>query len=108
MVDLILVFKKMVATINLCLIIFGTIGNLLTATICLRKRLRKINTFKFFAFNAILDAVGLYEWNLRQLVLYFFNKDWSLQSLIYCKWNSYIQYVSLEASAWILVILFKC
>jgi len=85
------------------LIIFGTIGNILTAVICFRRRLRKINTFKFFAFNALLDTVGLYEWNLRQFVLYLFNQDWSFTSLIYCNLSSFFQYVSFEASAWFLV-----
>lgn len=103
MVDLVLVFKKIIAIINVCLIVFGTLGNILTAGICLRKRLRKINTFKFFAFNAILDTIGLYGWNFRQFVLYIFNLDWSFTSLIYCDMSSFFQYVAFEASAWFLV-----
>ena len=97
------IFKQIIAVYNMVLIIFGTIGNILTAAICFRRRLRKINTFKFFAFNALLDTVCLYEWNLRQFVLYLFNQDCSFTSLIYCNLSSFFQYVSFEASAWFLV-----
>jgi hypothetical protein len=106
MADLIATFKKIIAAYNMILIVFGTIGNILTITICLRKRLRKINTFKLFAFNALLDTIGLYEWNLRQFVLYYFNIDLSFTYLWYCNLSSFLQYVSFETSAWFLVIIY--
>lgn len=97
--------KQGICIYTFSLIILGTVGNLITITICLRKRLRQINTFKFFAFNAFLDTIGLYGWNVRQFVYYLFYVDLSLQSLVYCDLSSFFQYVSFEASAWFLVIL---
>ena len=104
MTDAILVLKKVIAAYNMFLIILGTFGNILTCIICLRKRLRQINTFKFFSFIAVIDMIGLYEWNLRQFVLYFMNVDLSFEFLLYCDISSFFQYVAFETSAWFLVI----
>ena len=101
--EVVTVLKQAICVYTFSLIILGTVGNFLAVAICLRKRLRQINTFKFFAFNAFLDTVGLYEWNVRQFVIYLFNVDLSLQSLYYCTISNFFQFVSLEASAWFLV-----
>lgn len=101
--DVVTLIKQGICIYTFSLIILGTVGNIITITICLRKRLRQINTFKFFAFNAFLDTIGLYGWNVRQFVYYLFYEDLSLKSLVYCDLSSFFQYVSFEASAWFLV-----
>jgi hypothetical protein len=100
---LIKIFKKIIAFYNIILIIFGTLGNILTCIICLRRRLKKVNTFKLFALNAIMATISLYEWNLRQIILYLFEIDLIYQSLLYCQLTAFLQYVSFESSAWFLV-----
>lgn len=104
----VVILEGIIAVYNFLIIILGTFGNIITVVICLRKRLRKINTFIFYAFAAIYDTIGLYEWNLRQFVTFFFKVDWDLFSLFYCRIDTLLQYVCFEASAWILVFfLFK-
>ena len=102
------IIEGIIAVYNFLMVILGTFGNIITVVICLRKRLRKTNTFIFFAFAAICDTIGLYEWNLRQFITYFFKVDWDLISLFYCRIDTLLQNVCFEASAWILVFfLFK-
>ncbi len=97
--------KKIVSSYNIFLIIIGTIGNILTAIICLQKDMRKISTFKLYAFNTISDTICLYPWNIRQFVLYFFDTDLETTYLWWCIGASYVQFSTFELSAWILVIL---
>ena len=96
-IELISILKKVIGTYNFLLMIFGTIGNSLTAFICLRRRR--------FSTVAILDIIGLYEWNLRQFVYFFFGIDLVFISLVFCDLSSLIQHVCFESSAWILVSL---
>ena len=95
-------FHKIFGIFNLLLIIFGTFGNFLACFICLRKRLRKITTFKLLAFNTISDTIGLYEWNLQVIFVAYF-EDYELISLWYCKMNDFLQNIAFEISAWLLV-----
>ena len=105
MSELVNILKKVIGTYNFLLMLFGTIGNSLTALICSRRRLRKVNTFKLFSIIAVLDIIGLYEWNLRQFVYFFFGIDLVFTSLVFCDLSTLIQHVCFESSAWILVNL---
>ena len=101
--SVILALKKIVSLYNFFLIIIGTITNLLTVITCLQKDMRKISTFKLYAFNAISDTVALYPWNMRQLILYIFGRDLETTFIWWCIGASYIQFSAFELSAWFLV-----
>ena len=106
MSDLILFFKKFFSIYCLIITILGTIGNTFSCFVCLRKRLRKTTLFKLFAFINISDALGLYEWNLQNFFVNFAT-DYDFVYLWYCKSENYLQNVTSELSAWLLVKLYK-
>ena len=99
----VLLAKQIVCYYMITITLLGTVGNFISCFICLRPRLRKINTFKIFASIAVVDSFGLYEWNIRQIVLYLYGIDLNNVSVWGCKLLSYFQYVTFEASAWLLV-----
>lgn len=99
------VFNKILGIYALILTVFGTLANGLLLYICSRKKLRSVNTFKFFAIMSISDTICLYEWNLNHFVTIFYNFDLFFYSLFWCRFSTFMQQISLEYSAWILVIL---
>ena len=100
------VIKKLLGAYALLLTIVGTIGNVLIFSICIKKEMRKINTFKFFAFISISDCLALYEWNLKHFIAAYFGIDFNFMSLAWCRLSLYLQYVTLQFSAWILVYIY--
>ena len=73
--------------------------------VCLRKRLRKLPTFIYLFTISVSDATSLSIWNLNHFLFIYFNLQPEFKSLIYCKIGVFLQYVSLEYSAWLLVML---
>jgi hypothetical protein len=100
------IIKKILGTYALLLTIIGTIGNALIFLICIKKEMRRINTFKFLAFISISDLIALYEWNLKHFIAAFFGIDFNFMSLAWCRLSLYLQYVTLQFSAWILVNIY--
>ena len=100
--EVITVLKKIFSLYCLLLAIYGTIGNIISILICMRKRLRNITPFKLFAFIAASDAVGLYQWNLHQFFVNY-AQDFDFVYLWYCRYNNYMQNIICEFSAWLLV-----
>lgn len=98
---------KVLGIYSIILTILGTLLNGFIFLVCLRKNLRKINAFKFFAIISISDTISLYEWNLEHFINVFFNVNFSYTNLVWCRLGTYLQYVSLEYSAWLLVSKFK-
>jgi hypothetical protein len=93
----------MLATYSIQTAFFGSIGNILTFSICMRKNLRKTPTFIFIAFMALIDILSLSFWNLNPLLLVLFGKimgDFNEES---CKILSFLQLFSLQTSAFLLV-----
>ena len=105
MIDVLQVF----GVYSLLVILVGTLGNMLIFMTCMR--LKKNTTFIFLRFLSISDTVALYFWNLNHFLVAFFNIDLETLHFMSCKLVMYLQFVSLQISAWILVIffnLFKC
>ena len=99
--------NKVLGIYALVLVVLGTLLNVIICVVCLRKKLRDVNTFKFFAIISISDTIALYEWNLKHFMITFYNVDFNYTSLAWCRVNIFLQYLSLQFSAWILVrILF--
>ena len=98
---------KILGSYALVLTVLGTILNIILFIICLQKKQRKVNTFKFFAFISIVDTFALYEWNLKHFIKSFFGINPEFTNLIWCRLSAFIQYTGLQFSAWLLVMNFK-
>ena len=94
---------KVLGVFALIITIVGTLLNGLIFYVCLRKKLRKVNAFKFFAMISITDIIALYEFNLKHFIVPFYGIDYNYISLTWCRISIFIQYVSLQYSAWLLV-----
>jgi hypothetical protein len=98
--------RQCFAVLALIFIIFGTLTNILTCGICLRKNLRCTPTFIFMAFMVIADTLALYGLNLDW---YFYNAFFpeyiSDKYWFYCKIHYFIHLFPLKISAWLLVSL---
>ncbi|CAF1334467.1 unnamed protein product [Adineta steineri] len=89
----------------LILIIVGTVGNLLTIIVLLRRNLRRLVTIRYLIVVSICDTISLYGWNLNSF--YKFNISSTNQnledvSLIHCRVISFMTFVSLQLSSWCL------
>ena len=99
------IFNRVIGAYALFILIFGTIGNIITSLICFRKRLRKTTFFCFMSIISILDIFSLYTWNLSSFLIPYFNIMHDFSSVPWCKISSFMQFFSLQSSAWLLVIL---
>ena len=85
-----------------CITILGTIGNITIAYVSIvsKKKNSAIILFRYLALN---DTLALYFWNLNHFIYSSFNLDIQSISLLWCKIGNWIQFSSLQSSAWILV-----
>jgi hypothetical protein len=96
---------KIFGTISLLLIIFGTIGNLISMRICLKDSLYSVPTFVFYVFMLANNILCLYFWNLNHFIQSYFNiiiedfGEWP------CKLLGVLQFSSLQSFAWFLVTM---
>jgi hypothetical protein len=97
-------FLKILGCYSLGLAIFGTIGNLIIFYVSLKTS--KNSTFILLRYLAISDVIALYFWNLNDFSISILNFDLENHSLFLCRFGSWIQFSSLQSSAWIIVILY--
>jgi hypothetical protein len=89
----------------LVLIIIGTLGNILTIIVLLRRHLRRFATVRYLVVVSICDLISLYGWNLNNF--YKFNisiRNTNIEdlSLIHCRLISFMTFVALQLSSWCL------
>lgn len=87
------------------LIIVGTVGNLLTIIVLLRRNLRRLVTIRYLIIVSICDTISLYGWNLNNFYKFNINsKKDNLEelSIIHCRIISFMTFVSLQLSSWCL------
>lgn len=101
-----IILNYVIGAYALFLIIAGTFGNLFTVFIITSTKLKETTTFIFFAFLAVTDALSLYFWNLDHFLVGIFGIDRQNTSAIWCKVDSFIQFVVLQSSAYFLVEFF--
>lgn len=89
------------AAYSILLVIFGTAGNLLTCLVCFR--LRSTTTFVFLAIASLFDAASLFVWNLNHFTQTFLDIDLQSRNIHSCRIGQFVQFTSLEISAWLLV-----
>ena len=102
--DFLTVILYILATYPIVIMVFGSLTSILNIIVCLRKRLRRVNTFIVLAFISFADIFTLFDWNfLRFYSWYFPGLPYESSSLMFCKIITYTQFVSLEWSSWLLV-----
>ena len=92
---------EFIAAYSVWLVVFGTIGNALALYVCIQLSHRH-KAFVFLAFMSASDTASLYRWDLNFLPT-FFGIDLSKLSIYSCRFLSFVQFSSLQISAWILV-----
>ncbi|CAF0960676.1 unnamed protein product [Rotaria sordida] len=97
-------FKKWIVTIILVLfLIFGLIGNILSATIMFRRSRRGLSSYFYLALLAIIDICILYTGCLLFMLDITFNYHPQLYSSFLCRLAFYIQHLFTYISAWLIV-----
>lgn len=86
---------------SLFLVVFGTIGNTLIIIVCLKSKNNP--TFSLIKYLAANDLISLFFWNLSHFTYSVFGMDLENSNIILCKFGNWMQFSSLQASAWILV-----
>lgn len=92
--------EKTLSIINLGFIVFGTVGNLLTFLILMRKNVFKHSCMRFLAVLCILDTLCLYTWNFSMVYSMFFRKKIEHEGAIFCRFFSFFSYFILQSSSW--------
>ena len=96
--------KKWTITIILVIfLIFGLIGNILSATIMFRRSRRGLSSYFYLTLLAIVDICILYSGCLLFLFEITFNYQPQLHAPIYCRLGFYIQHLFTYISAWLIV-----
>jgi hypothetical protein len=91
------------AVYSLLLIFVGTFGGLITFVKCFLKPYRVEPTFVLLAFLRWADIACLYQWNLKHVLVPFFQINYEGLNLSLCKFSVFMQFYSLKLSAWLLV-----
>ena len=89
------------------LLVGGTIGNLLSIIILLRKDNRRTSTNIYLIFLCLMDTLSLYQWNLNYIVYEFTDgvHDILNHSLFLCKSGLFLSFYTLHASAMFLTFV---
>ncbi|KAH9509352.1 hypothetical protein Btru_046833 [Bulinus truncatus] len=87
------------------LFIFGTMGNVLILMMMRTLRLGRTSMHIYLRALAISDLCVLYIGMLRQWVLWTFQVDLRDQNDVLCKTHTWLLYVALYSSAWLLVVM---
>jgi hypothetical protein len=82
-------------------IIFGTIGNLLSLMVLLRKKMRIHSTFTYLTLLALCDTCVLYFGLLRDYLVN--NYKINVDGVLFCKMHVFFFYFVLHMASWLLV-----
>ena len=85
-----------------CIAVLGTIGNMIIVYVSIKAN-KSNSTFALFRYLALNDTLALYFWNMNHFIYSSFNLDIQSFNIYSCKIGSWIQFSSLQSSAWILV-----
>ncbi|CAF2327011.1 unnamed protein product [Rotaria sp. Silwood2] len=88
-----------------CLMIFGTIGNILCLKILLRKRFRRQSTCQYLCILAVIDIIFIYMRSTRFLYRHIYNFDLRNRSLWICRTFIYFSSTLSHLASWILVVV---
>lgn len=94
--------EQTLSTINMILIIFGTVGNTLTLLILLRKNVYKHSCMRYLAALCFVDICCLYTWNFSMVYSMFTRRKIEHEGPFYCRIFSFYTYFTLQTSSWII------
>ena len=87
----------------LAIAFLGFFGNMTIFVVSFKAK--SSSMFVLFCFLSLNDTLCLYFWNLFHFVYSSFNLDLLNFNIYSCKFSSWLQFSSLQASAWTLVYL---
>ena len=90
------------STINMIVIVFGTIGNTLTLSILFRKNVYKHSCMRYLAALCLLDIFCLYTWNFSIVHSMFKRRKIEHEGALLCRIFSFYSYFILQASSWVI------
>ncbi|CAF1305310.1 unnamed protein product [Adineta steineri] len=95
------------AIIPYCLIVIGTIGNLISVVILLNPENRRASTNIYLIFLCLMDTISLYQWNLSNSFYSLTNGQQQIwgNSLIMCKLSQFFAFYTLHTSAMFLTFV---
>lgn len=88
-----------------CLMLFGTIGNILCLKILLRKRFRRQSTCQYLCILAVIDILFIYMRSSRYLYRSIYKDDLRNTSMWICRTFIYFSSTLSHLASWILVIV---
>ncbi|CAF0846824.1 unnamed protein product [Brachionus calyciflorus] len=94
---------KILSGYAIVLIIFGILSSILSFYICYR--IKNNATFIFLSYLSITSLFTLYKFPMNGIMWTLFNTDYLNINIYECKIGMFVQFTSLEASAWILVLI---
>jgi hypothetical protein len=95
--------KKVLASVNLLFIIFGTIGNFCTFLLLMRRNIRKHSCMRYLATLCIFDLFCLYTWNFSLVYRDLFtNIKIEFEGPTICRLFSFYSYFILQSSSWVI------
>ena len=97
-----IILDKILSGYSLFLLFSGIVFNLLSFIICLK--LKRNKTFMFVRYLALTNMFVPLYWNMNHFSEGIFNFNIQNYHYLVCKIGQYIQFSSLQASAWILVM----
>ncbi len=94
----------------LFLIIMGTVFNITSFSIMIRKNIRKYACMRYLAVLSLVDLCVLYQWNLNTFFKYNLSvapdyRDLEEISLVWCRYISFMAFSTLQLSSWILSLV---
>lgn len=89
----------------LAVFIIGTVGNLLSFLVMVRKRMRSSTTAFYMACLAVADTLVLLTGCLRRWILEVFEVDLLNVNTVACHSVNFLQYLSFDIATWILVAM---
>ena len=95
--------QSVLALVNFLLIAFGTVGNLLTFVILMRRSIRKHSCMRYLAALCVIDILCLYTWNFSLVYKELFtSRKIEFESAFICRLFSFYCYFILQSSSWVI------
>jgi len=99
-------FTVIISYIPLFIILMALVGNMICfAVFTFNKKLKEINSMVYLSFVSITDTLSLFVWNFDHFLEVNFKLKIEYLNLFNCKFFVFLQYFSLQCSAFLLCML---
>ena len=83
-------------------VVFNTSSFLL---LMFHQNLKVFNSMRILAFISFVETFTLFTFNIDHFYKYYFNRHYEINTVFLCRLMTFLQYASLDASAWLLTFL---